>query len=520
MTETKITVENAIIGSGPSGVAVAMALAKKGQKFSIYDLGTSLPIEAIPKFKDSDILSEVFTNAQTQNKNKSITKSRKLVFGSDFSYKDNSADLTYASKAVLNESQAAGGFSTVWGATMLPFTDQELKRYWPSSILQELLFAYDDIASEVELIGCKQNSLSNIYNLSSYDLKDYVVHKSVKRLLDINNLKSKDFFVGKSLLAVNTNKSSKGFCRFCGNCLMGCPYDSILQTHRDILTKVLSTYNYGTYTPSMELISFNERSDGVVCKFKNLNGDFEEIFANRIFIGSGVVSTAKIVIRSLDVIKQVTIKDSQTTFFCALNFIPLQKKVIEKIGLSNVTITYKNKNCGFDNMQVYPSNRVFLSLITNGLPNFLSKSIKLVLQPLIDKLVFGIHYLNEEDSAEIVLDKDLYLNELRVTTDGYKSSKRSAQKSLSKVVITFLKRGFLIIPIFKFGAPGEGVHFGASFPMSSSSRNSYSSDTLGRIENLKRVHIVDGSVIPHIPAGPITFTIMANAYRIATKTTS
>jgi choline dehydrogenase-like flavoprotein len=30
-----------------------------------------------------------------------------------------------------------------------------------------------------------------------------------------------------------------------------------------------------------------------------------------------------------------------------------------------------------------------------------------------------------------------------------------------------------------------------------------------------RVHIVDASVFPTIPAGPITFTIMANATRIA-----
>jgi choline dehydrogenase-like flavoprotein len=33
----------------------------------------------------------------------------------------------------------------------------------------------------------------------------------------------------------------------------------------------------------------------------------------------------------------------------------------------------------------------------------------------------------------------------------------------------------------------------------------------------KRVYVVDGSSIPKVPAGPITFTIMANAREIVNK---
>jgi choline dehydrogenase-like flavoprotein len=40
------------------------------------------------------------------------------------------------------------------------------------------------------------------------------------------------------------------------------------------------------------------------------------------------------------------------------------------------------------------------------------------------------------------------------------------------------------------------------------------SDVLGRPGGLERVHLVDGSVLPTIPATTVTFSIMANAHRI------
>ena len=41
------------------------------------------------------------------------------------------------------------------------------------------------------------------------------------------------------------------------------------------------------------------------------------------------------------------------------------------------------------------------------------------------------------------------------------------------------------------------------------------SDLLGRPQGAGRVHIVDASVLPAIPATTITFGVMANAHRIA-----
>ena len=39
-------------------------------------------------------------------------------------------------------------------------------------------------------------------------------------------------------------------------------------------------------------------------------------------------------------------------------------------------------------------------------------------------------------------------------------------------------------------------------------------DTLGRLRGWERIHLVDASVLPDIPATQITFSVMANAHRI------
>jgi choline dehydrogenase-like flavoprotein len=44
----------------------------------------------------------------------------------------------------------------------------------------------------------------------------------------------------------------------------------------------------------------------------------------------------------------------------------------------------------------------------------------------------------------------------------------------------------------------------------------FESDLLGRPAGLKRIHLVDSSVLPTIPATTITYTVMANAHRIGT----
>ena len=63
---------------------------------------------------------------------------------------------------------------------------------------------------------------------------------------------------------------------------------------------------------------------------------------------------------------------------------------------------------------------------------------------------------------------------------------------------------------------GESYHFGSQFKHAVLDKNNCSDD-LGRIKDLKKTFVVDSSVLPLVNTGPITFTTMANSYRITKK---
>ena len=66
------------------------------------------------------------------------------------------------------------------------------------------------------------------------------------------------------------------------------------------------------------------------------------------------------------------------------------------------------------------------------------------------------------------------------------------------------------------GPVGSSFHAGATFPMSEAPEKG-ETDVSGQPNGQEGVHIVDASVLPSIPATTITFSVMANAHRIATN---
>jgi choline dehydrogenase-like flavoprotein len=71
--------------------------------------------------------------------------------------------------------------------------------------------------------------------------------------------------------------------------------------------------------------------------------------------------------------------------------------------------------------------------------------------------------------------------------------------------------------MLQIARPGRGFHCGGSLPMRAQPGN-FESDCLGRPSGWSRVHVVDSSVLPTVPATTITFSVMANAHRIASQT--
>ena len=136
---------NFVIGSGPAGVACAMALVSRGLPVTMLDAGRTLEPErrqAVERLRAMDP-SKWHGEAAAFLRHNAVPDRRgigtKHIFGSDYPYRD--ADRLFAIEkdgCDTTASLAVGGFSAVWGATILPYLPSDTAD-WPfTSVPAEL----------------------------------------------------------------------------------------------------------------------------------------------------------------------------------------------------------------------------------------------------------------------------------------------------------------------------------------------------------------------------------------------
>ena len=124
-------------------------------------------------------------------------------------------------------------------------------------------------------------------------------------------------------------------------------------------------------------------------------------------------------------------------------------------------------------------------------------------------------FLHSAHSARI----DLTLaadGRLAPTVQGNDETEKVMERATSRLAQTLKLAG--LVPLGFARRPGDvgsSFHVGGSVPMAKAPESGQS-DILGRPHGLSRVHLVDASSLPSIPATTITFSVMANAHRIGT----
>jgi hypothetical protein len=141
-----------------------------------------------------------------------------------------------------------------------------------------------------------------------------------------------------------------------------------------------------------------------------------------------------------------------------------------------------------------------------------------LLKIVLRKFIIGIFYLPSELSPSIDLDFNPNTGistTVKNSKTAYSNQKLNTRKVLKFNLKKFLKLGLVPIPftiILKLA--GSGVHTGASYAIGRET------NSLGQLNQDVNIHIIDASVLPDIPAGPITYSVMANAARIVREALS
>jgi choline dehydrogenase-like flavoprotein len=296
-------------------------------------------------------------------------------------------------------------------------------------------------------------------------------------------------------------------------CLYGCPYGLIFNA-ADAVDRMVRSGGL-TYRPGFHAIRFEERGDGVrVCSAR------ETVSGDRLYVACGVLSTAMLSLRSLGALGQrVTLKDSQYFFLPMLQRRGSgdpSREPRHTLAQMFWEIINPDVNPQTVHVQLYTYNDTYAPDMKRRF-GFLAHMLGPMTEMLSRRLIVAQGFLHSDSSHRIVLRLEGgHGSERLVYEAGQNSATASAIVRASRAVSRVGRLGGLLPlpPLLRTGSLGSSFHCGGSFPMSASP-NGLDSDVLGRPGGLRRIHIVDASVFPSIPATTITFSVMANAHRIA-----
>lgn len=525
---------NIVIGSGPAGMACAHALLAQGKDVLVVDAGIALEQE------QADLLARLktgqdaaaFAELTTLQNNHEITGKgihTKLTYGSDYPYRGAEEHLQMQTSGTgLVPSLATGGFSTVWGAACLPYLQHDIQD-WPVTV-QDLARHYEAVL-KVTGLSAKKDDLTELFPLYTETPNQLQPSSQANRILQSlgqikESLKKGGITYGSSRLAVGPNLNSKQACVYCGHCLYGCPYGCIYNSGNDLASMIQGNHPRLKFQPNVIVETITESGPVVsVHGYDRLTKAPLTLKAERVFLAAGVVPSSRIILKSLGLYdRPVLVKDSQYFLFPVLSLERHPEALTEALyTLSQFFMEIQDERISPNtvHLQGYTYNDVIRKTLEQKFW-FLPWLRQPLVRQLEQRLIIFQGYLHSRHSGHVslTLHRDASTDQEQFVVKGIRDgqSRKIISKIIRKLGRHFFKLGlFPLEPALEVCLPGRGFHSGGSFPMKANP-GPLESDIYGRVGGASRIHVVDASIFPSIPATTITLTAMANAHRIGSAT--
>ncbi len=335
-----MTIDIAIIGTGPAALAAAIAARRTDPniQITVYDIGRTA------ESPQTDIA----------NRNK-----LKLYDNLSFSYDQNEfLKLEVNSLDVKVYSSAGfGGFSRVWGAVI----DDN-----PLSISHKVT-------------GATEINKSKLVTSSGL-----AMHSRISRTIAINHNSSLELL--NHTLAVNESN-----CIKCGMCMKSCPTEAIWFAGMSWNNLEKISFVHNTF---IKRVIENERTVTLMTD----NGSFVH---SSLIVAAGPIGTAALLIRSGYLPKRIEFCDSQLIVLPMFRLPIIERR--GRFSLSQISAKIKLPNGRFGHLQIYPDTRSILEELQkrSAIARFTPKTL---LKVLTHFLSIGFVYLNSDDSHRLVLE--------------------------------------------------------------------------------------------------------------------
>jgi ferredoxin len=523
-----------IIGSGPAAAGAALALSRREDvAITVIDIGVRLDAEhrhVVERLASSEpalwerSLVERVSAQPVSSKSRGVPEKRS--YGSDYPFRDvgQLAGLTAVDNATTSLISAAyGGFSTVWGSQVMPFTRSAFDT-WPfdaaamrphyEAVLDEIPFAaeVDDLAEHFPLMR-PSDPLPRLSGRSRRVLDAYGRHRPT--------LNARGVTMGKARLAFRARD-----CARCGLCMTGCPY-GLIYSAAQTFDALQRSRRVRQYSGLMAIEISEEAESASVVAQELATGRIRQFEADRILVACGAIGTTRLVASSLNLFDvNLPILESQQF---ALPVLSLRASVDPRqepdftLNQFNMLVAPDGDSADMAQLHFYTFNPAFI----DGLPSLVrGRRMEKAQVEVLRRLSVVLGYLPSWRSPRMLVrlrpgSGDWCLPEMHVSRESPPQGRNQMLRSVMARLVRSapLLDLYPVLPMVRLAAGGKSYHWGGSFPHSAARSTGMTSDRLGRVGPWQRVHIVDASVFPNIPAMTFALTIMANAHRIACETT-
>jgi choline dehydrogenase-like flavoprotein len=522
-----------VLGSGPAAVACAEELLRAGRKVVMIDPGRRLSsdrINLVDSFRDRpDPEGFVARMRALRAELPRELRSKKLPFCSPHVFQDVERVLPInAKRASITRSLATGGLSTMWGATVMPFSARSF-RDWPVT-LEEMAPFYRRAAGLID-VPTVHDDLDAIFPNFGNAAPTAVSEQGAQLMSNLLNnrrrLAADGISFGRCRSAIGAMyASTEEGCVYCGLCMYGCPYKAIFSA--EYVVERLKTRPDFHHRENWIAETFEEGASGVAVRLRHLDsGGAETLNCERLFVACGASTSLRLVAGAMKWFDETFhLLDTQ------LVTIPAFLRDRSRIGPVPRANAFGQVFVEFDDpelcdelihLQIYGFNPFIADLLRARWGKFYPGDK--LLQPLFDRMMMVMVYLPAQLSAKVAVrisapGKDHIGLPIADFTGEPNPRTRTAMRGIGRMLKTH-RRAFGWLPLLAMGEtvdPGVSNHLASGLPMRQAP-GLRDSDRLGRPGGLQRVHVVDGACFSDLPGEHLTYTIMANAARIAAQST-
>lgn len=420
---------------------------------------------------------------------------------------------------------AKGGLAEAWTGGAYPFTRAELAA-WPVGF-DELLPHYEAVARRIGVSGAAD------------DLADFVPpHAGLQEPLELDGhgralleryaakragLRARGCHLGRSRSAVLTGAhDGRPACTKLGRCLWGCPTDALYTpwlTLRDLAARGRFTYLGGRYATHFEVEA--GRAARLVCEVGPAR-EREVHELERLVLAAGTLSTGRIVMESLARARGAPprlagLMDNRQVLLPFVN--------LRRLGVAWEPESYQYHQLALALETDRPEHSVhglvttlktaLVHPIVQGVPLDLATALLAFrnLHGALGLLNVNLHDTRRPECA-LELSPD---GRLRATYAPDGEEPRRLRSALRRSRGALRALGCVVPPGMAHVRPmGASVHYAGTLPMTAEERPLTTAPD-GASRDVRDLWIADGSVFPTLPAKNLTFTLMANAARIAER---